>query len=647
MSTPGGSQHGGWVEPGSGAEPGRWAPFPVQDWSSLPPAEPTPYAWVDPSWGPPPPPGAGSTAAPVGPRWLPTLVVVLVTVLVAGGLVAADRVGASTRVSAATAYVPTDGSAAYQQRSTTVGSETATTTLVQESAWQNGATVIGGLDWTLGVKVVGVLGAKPFEQTRFWRTTGSEIGNLGSSQQQVRVYRVDDAVELLAESDQGGADVYSPALVELPADVADGAAWSGEGSVGTRRYRSEFRATAAEPGCLDVRGTIAETTATGQPGTSRTVQRTWCERRGVVTEQIVRGGVTVRTDTVAAPAADPTLRTVTEPWTWSDPERWKRRDFDLMSADASLGSGPMAGSPGAVPPVLTASGLVIRTTSGDDLVATTPKTVDRWTSLWRMHPGGTLLSLAAFGDVLVATTSRRTAVAYSDAGVRLWTLALDDVAFWAPVRVDDRRVVVADAAGGVRVVDLLTGAVAWQQRVPAQVSGPPVADSRAVVVFDAGGRTTAYAADSGEQRWVVDLPSTRGVILGDTLAVRNAATLEGLDLQTGRHRWLLPQTGTLDDLATVGDTLVAATQLGSFVIDEQGVVRRELPAYENVDVVGDTMVGWGRTEAEFRGPDGSVLAVVDTPDLSLASSGVPPLVYRQGVIVFGRAWTFTSWSDEP
>jgi outer membrane protein assembly factor BamB len=189
--------------------------------------------------------------------------------------------------------------------------------------------------------------------------------------------------------------------------------------------------------------------------------------------------------------------------------------------------------------------------------------------------------------------------------------------------------------------------VVWQQRVNAQVAGPLVADRRAVVVFDAGGRTTAYAADTGAQKWAEDLPSTRGVILGNTLAVRNAATLEAVDLDTGRHRWLLPQTGTLDALTTVGDTLVAATQLGTSVIDEQGRIRRELPAYEFVSVVGDTLVGWGRTEAEFRGPDGTVLAVVDTPDVSLTTSAVPPLTYRQGVIVFGRNWTFTSWSDEP
>ena len=392
---------------------------------------------------------------------------------------------------------------------------------------------------------------------------------------------------------------------------------------------------------------MAETSAAGQPGTTREVRKTWCERRAVVLEEIVRGEVSTRVDTVSGPAADPTLRTVGEDWLWSDPAHWRRRDFNLMSSDASLGSGPMSGTPSQVPPVLTASGLIIRPTSGDDLVATTPKTVDRWTSLWRMHPGGTILSVAAFGDVVLATTSQRELVAYSDAGIRLWSQPLDDVAFWAPVRVDDRRIAVADAAGSVRVMDLLSGDVAWQQGVNTQVSGPLVADRRAVVVFDASGRTTAYAADTGARRWVEDLSASRGVILGDTVVVRQEATLEALDLATGRHRWLLPQTGTLDALTTFGDTVVAATRLGTSVIDEQGKIRRELPAYKWVSVVGDTMVGWGRTEAEFRDRDGAVLATLDTPDLTFKAAGVQPIPYRQGVVVFGRNWTFTSWSDEP
>ena len=171
--------------------------------------------------------------------------------------------------------------------------------------------------------------------------------------------------------------------------------------------------------------------------------------------------------------------------------------------------------------------------------------------------------------------------------------ALEDVAFWSPVRIDDRRVAVADAAGSVLAVDLLTGAESWRTSVGAQVSGPLVANPSTVVVFDAGGAATALDAGTGKERWSADLPAERAALLGDIVVVRNAATLQALDLRTGRHRWLLAQTGTMDDLQPFGDTVVAATQLGTVVVDEQGTVVQQVPAYERLTVVGDTIVGWG------------------------------------------------------
>lgn len=648
MSTPGGPQHQGH------GDPGPWAPFPVQDWSTMPPSEP--YAYVDPSWGPPAPAGPPASASartgpgPVDrrPGWLPLVAVIMVTVLVAVGLLVATRSGGSAAGTAAAEYLPGDGSTTYLQRQTSIGDESTTSSHVMESARQTGALVLAGLDFTLGSKVLGSVGGiDHLDRMQFWRTTSTMIGNLGTSQQGIRVYRVDGPVELVAESSQSGADVYSPALLELPAHVGAGDAWSSEGTVGSRRYRSDLRAGPAEPGCLRVAGAIVESTSTGKVATTTKVSRTWCEHRGVTVEEQVRGDVVTQLETGIHPPADPTLRTVAEEWVWSDPARWRRRDFDLLSADLSLGAGPMTGAAAQVAPVITASGLVFRTTNGDDIVATTPKTADRWTSLWRLHPGGTVLSVAAFGDVVVATTSRREVVAYSDAGVRLWSLRLEDVAFWSPVRVDDRRVVVADAAGSVLAVDLLTGAESWRSNVAAQVSGPMVANAETVVVFDAGGETTAFDSTTGGERWSVHLPASRAVLLGETVVVRNAATLEALDLRTGRHRWLLPKTGTLDDLQRFGDTVVAATQLGTVVIDEHGTIVQRLPAYERLTVAGDTIVGWGPTQAELRDEEWTVRATIDTPDVSLSRSLPATLAYRQGVIVFGPNWTFTTWSDEP
>lgn len=643
MSTPGSSS------PQHGPDAERWAPFPVQDWSRLPGGthEGSPGA-VDPTWGPPDPGAhAGTPTVDRRPRWLPLLVVITVTVLVAGGLWSADRLAGGTRSTATARFLPADGSVTYQRRDSTSGGETTSSKHVQESARQSGSLILGGLDATLGQAVAGVVGLDHLDRVRFWRTTGTMIGNLGNSQQDVRVYEVDDGVALVAASDQSGADVYSPALVELPADVAAGDTWSGEGTVGSRHYRSEFAAAAAEPGCLRVSGTIAESTTGGATATPRQVERTWCQGRGLVREQSRQGRTIIRTEAVAPFSIDPTLRTADESWTWSDPAGWRRRDFDLLSADATLGSGGMTGAPAQIPPVLAASGLVLRGTSGDDIVATTPKTVDRWTTLWRMHPGGTLLSLSTFGDVVVATTSRRQAVGYSDAGVRLWTLDLDDVAWWAPVRVDRRLVAVGDAAGAVRLLDVLTGQVRWRVSVGAQLSAPLAADSSTVVALEAGGSTSGWAVDTGAQRWSRDLPGSRVTVFGETAVVSNQATLEALDLATGRHRWLLPQAGTLDAMQPFGDELLVATQLRTVAVDERGGIVATLPAYERLTVVGDVVVGWGATQAELRDHSGAVLTRIDTPDATLARALPATLAYRQGVIVFGHSWTFTTWSDEP
>lgn len=596
--------------------------------------------------------GPAVPSEPRTPRseWLPLLVVSLVTVLVAGALFATDRDLAGQERTAASAYLPSDGAVSHRARSTTKGNKSVTSTFVEESARRSGGLVVTGLDYTLGTKVGGVVGFDHLDRAQLWRTTDTEIGGVGSPQQ-VRVYRVDQAVTLIADSTVTSADIYSPGLVELPADVAAGSSWSSEGTVGTRRYRSEFRAEAAEPGCLTVSGTIQEWPTAGQPGSTRAVSRRqvsklWCQSRGIVSAEVVHGTTTV-TDAIVPGEVDAPVQTTTETWDWTDPATWRRKDFDLRSDDPTLGPGAMTGTPALVPAVVTASGLLVRATNGDDLVATTPRTVDAWTTLWRMHPGGTVLSVAGFGNMVVATTSLRQAVGYSDTGVRLWSVQLDDVAFHPPVRVDDRRIAIGDAAGGVRVVDALTGAEIWQAQVSDQLSAPLLADDQVVVAIDAGGTTTAFAADSGHQLWTSEVSGTLGAIFADLVVVRQEGTIVALDRTTGRHRWLLAQPGTQDALQPFGGRLLAASKLGTFVIDERGVVQQRLPAYAAVSVVADTMIGWGVTAAEVRGPDLSLRATLDTPDRTLTSvaySGVP---YRHGLIVLDRNWTFTTWSSEP
>ena len=54
----------------------------------------------------------------------------------------------------------------------------------------------------------------------------------------------------------------------------------------------------------------------------------------------------------------------------------------------------------------TESGLVVRATvSLNDLIALTPKTQTSWVAVWRAHVPGEILSVRAFGNVILVTTS--------------------------------------------------------------------------------------------------------------------------------------------------------------------------------------------------------------------------------------------------
>ena len=70
----------------------------------------------------------------------------------------------------------------------------------------------------------------------------------------------------------------------------------------------------------------------------------------------------------------------------------------------------MSGSPKALAPVRTESGLVVRAAASlNDLVAFTPKTQTQWVVGLAGHVPGQILTLRAFGNVIMVTTSERPA----------------------------------------------------------------------------------------------------------------------------------------------------------------------------------------------------------------------------------------------
>ena len=620
----------------SRAEDQPWSPFPVQDWSTLP-EDPLAYSPVDPSWAPP---------RPDRPWWRPLVVLALIGALIGGAAFVGSTVGFTTPRTTATAFVPPDGTAAYEVVETTRESATERRFQVTESARFRGATGLLSTDSAFGSRLFAEVGERT-DTVQIWRTISTIYDDPAAPYPTTRVYRADGPVELLGESAPIGGYVYSPALVELPADVTAGSQWSGSGSANdVLDYWSDFRAAAGAEDCLDVTGEVRYTSKQGQPGRTLTVQRTWCRDRGLVSATETYADLVTRTtQTATTPPRTPDTAGSLPHWT--APESWTEHKLDTVSIDPTFGQGGTSGTPKALPPVRTESGLMVRAADSlNDVIAFTPKTRTAWVSAWRAHVAGQILTLRAFGNVILVTTSARQLVAYSDLGIRLWQRDLDEIGSAVPVRVSDSDVVVTDLAGDVRRLALATGEQRWQHRLAADVTVPPVVGVGVVVAMDRGGTVTALDEASGQRRWTKELEGKGAGFVGRTLVVLQDQTAHGLDPASGHRRWLRPFAGTFTEVAPFADRLVLATESATVLLDEAGRVTARLPGYLRLTLSVDRMVGWGTREAEVVDPSGSVSRRWPLPDLTLAQQDRPAVALAEGVLLANGHWTYTIWNDK-
>lgn len=643
----------------------RWAPFPVQDWSTMPDPEPLdeplpneplldqPLLDQPLPDGPAPNVPVPGRPGPGRPWWVPLVVLLCLGLVVGTGAWLARR--APEPRTAALAYVPADGDALWQRvdvaRGGTTGTTTSTTTQVTESARFAGINGLISGDSFLVTRALHQDYDHDPSHARLWRTYTTSVDDVGVPQQTVRYYRVRGSVELAGElAPDGTVTAYEPALVELPADVRAGSTWSGSGSAGDLLdYTSTFRAAAGRDGCLDVTGTLElRTKGADQPGRRTDLTRTWCPGRGIVDATETAGTVrTVRT-AVATPPPGPRA-TTSAPISWTDPKAWTPRTWNTVTVNPGGATQPMWGSAEtAVHPVLTSSGLVVRALEPPgDLVATTPKTVDAWTPVWAAHPGGTVLSLAAFGSVVLVTTSERRLVAYSDAGVRLWQQTLPEIGPSAPVQVSAADAVLVDLSGAVLRFGIADGAVRWRQSISSDVNRTPAVGAGVVVVADRGGTVTALDAATGASRWTRSFESTAVAVVGDEVLVVEDQNVAGLAPTDGTTRFLTHVDGQLTALTGFAGRPLVVTKTASLLLDPAGRVTARMPGYLTVNPTATHLAGWSADRLDVLGTDGRVVASWPTRSTSLVSSERPGLATPQGLYLFGytKGWTFDSWTS--
>jgi outer membrane protein assembly factor BamB len=601
---------------------------------------------AEPEWqsavGPPPSTSASPDATGgERSRRLPLVVMLVVLALVASAIFVAERQGRVAAASAALRYVPADGFVDYATR-TTAGS--APTPVITESARYSAAQFNAGLDTALSAQVLGAVDLS-YAGKAFWRTTTTDVAGYDRPQE-TRVYLLGRSVDLLAESWPGHGLVFHPGLVELPEDVHPGSRWQGAGSAGADLdYTSSFTAQAASNRCLRVIGEIRLSSKAGRPRPPRSVDKIWCERWGVTTSTETIDGVSTATVPAAPvePAAD--LVTSSSVPRWPAPDRWRAQSFATVSVDPTFGEGAVSGTPAALPPVMTSSGVLYRVVGGaDDLLAFARRDDATWRSLWRLHPGGRVLTASAFGDVVVATTSRRQVVAYTDRGVRLWSLNIDELAFAAPVRLSADRLAVVDLAGTIVAADIAAGVVRWRARAGADADLAPTAVAGTLVVADRSGQVTAYDGGDGSARWQVDVDRFSAASgAGDVAIIVDDQELQAIGITDGRRRWIRPFAGTFHSLTAFGDSVVLSSRAKSSLVGADGSARTLPRPYALVTVGDRLMVGWGKDRADVLDPAGKVLAGRDIPALPVTSAPRAAVATAQGVLLLGSGWDVASW----
>ncbi|MBL8263872.1 MAG: outer membrane protein assembly factor BamB [Xanthomonadaceae bacterium] len=107
--------------------------------------------------------------------------------------------------------------------------------------------------------------------------------------------------------------------------------------------------------------------------------------------------------------------------------------------------------------------------------------------------------------------------------------------------VADGRVYAAAIEGGVRALDLQTGALVWQYKTDLELSGGPGAGEGLVVVGTLDGEVIALDSATGTERWkakvVSEVIAAPAISQGAVVVRSNDGRVTAFDITDGKRRW--------------------------------------------------------------------------------------------------------------
>ena len=142
----------------------------------------------------------------------------------------------------------------------------------------------------------------------------------------------------------------------------------------------------------------------------------------------------------------------------------------------------------------------------------------------------------------------------------IWNIHCGATVTTPPALLDD-LVIVGDALGRVRALDLESGELRWEYRADGPVHSAPAADRGRIVFGSAGGTVYCLSARSGQKIWTV---TARGPVLGAPRIAggmvyigASDGAFRAIDLESGALRWEYTHLeGFVESRPLVADSLV-------------------------------------------------------------------------------------------
>ncbi|MFM2353756.1 MAG: hypothetical protein RLZZ608_1162 [Actinomycetota bacterium] len=518
--------------------------------------------------------------------WVAWVVTPLVVLLLSGALDAVDQAAPEVLGGTSARYVPPDG-----HRS--VSTDASGTTSVAEASRSTGIEGVFAAPTIVAATLFDREGVDELAQAQWWRSSYvDEFGERGTD-----LFRLsDEGITQVASWGGSIGFLFDPPIVLLPPEVLPGDTWSSQGEAvagGALTYTATFAALRADGpytdldgreipltgGCIGTDSTIVIANADASLSTTLARSAVWCPGRAVVwssgtIDDQPSGSFELRPAVVPFTPTDARLAPV---WTTSldDSSRLlPGRELPLQAIDPFFGVSEVTGQY-RVPPSVTGDGrLVTVNDQGDDVQVWD---LDRMAASlsWFGHPGGTVVSVGAVGDLVVATTAQRRVVAYDPDGRRVWSWNADELVFAPPVAVSGSAaspdVIVAARSGTVTRLDAESGVALWSQPIDADARTPVVIAADLVFVADERDRLTALDVTTGAIVWQNEIgPVSR--MAADAATGLVAVTLESgslvaLEGASGVERWRTPLGGAAVGVVVSADGVVAMSEEVTLALD--------------------------------------------------------------------------------